>query len=43
MRAIPVPSITIKSLPANLLRQLRERAEAKGRSLNREIIASPGR
>ncbi len=39
MRAIPVPSITIKNLPPNLHRRLRERAESSGRSLNREIIA----
>jgi plasmid stability protein len=39
MRAHPVPSITIKNLPANLHRRLRERAESSGRSLNREIIA----
>jgi plasmid stability protein len=39
MRALSVSSITIKNLPANLHRRLRERAEASGRSLNREIIA----
>ena len=39
MRALPVPSITIKNIPANLHRRLRERAESSGRSLNREIIA----
>jgi plasmid stability protein len=39
MRAFPVPSITIKNLPANLHRRLRQRAASSGRSLNREIIA----
>lgn len=39
MRALPVPSITIKNLPANLHRRLRQRADSSGRSLNREIIA----
>lgn len=34
-----MPSITIKNLPPNLHRRLRERAESSGRSLNREIIA----
>jgi plasmid stability protein len=39
VRNLPVPSITIKNLPIDLHRRLRQRAERSGRSLNREIIA----
>ena len=34
-----MPSLTIKNLPAELHRRLRERAVLRGRSLNREVIA----
>jgi plasmid stability protein len=34
-----MPSVTIKNLPADLHRRLKRRAEQRGRSLNKEIIA----
>jgi plasmid stability protein len=34
-----MPSLTIKKLPADLHRRLKRRAEQRGRSLNKEIIA----
>ena len=35
-----MPSITLKDIPAGLHRDLKARARAHGRSLNREIIAT---
>lgn len=35
----PMPSLTIKNLPAELHRRLRARAARSGRSLNKEVIA----
>jgi plasmid stability protein len=36
----PMPTLTIKNLPRQLHRQLKKRAQAHHRSLNREIIAT---
>ena len=34
----PMPTLTLKALPAELHRRLKARAEQNGRSLNREVI-----
>lgn len=35
----PMPSLTIKNLPADLHRRLKRMAARSGRSLNREVLA----
>ena len=36
----PMPTITVKNIPADLHRELKKRAEEHHRSLNKEVIAT---